>query len=314
MRKLAIIMAMCMVLAFAGFGYAQTCNVKEPGSILVFPLVDNIFHSTIIDMANLGNLPVLLECYAITHGPPPAAEDDFLKIDFQIELTQRQPFYWDTSGPLNDGTNLAPSLADRKGFVFCWAIDAARNEIDWDFLKGEAILYDTSDESAFGYNAYPFQGLAVVGDRVLNLNGIEYCAATSRIYFEAFADGFAGLSSILALVNMDNNFPASQQPELDLGFQCWNQDEQFGSRNSHMQQFIQLALGPDLLLNQAGIGTDKYQCAVDATQTGQGNPLPIMGVLTGTIAGTGYEYGGLVWQEPNLPAQTAVLLWPAVNP
>jgi hypothetical protein len=316
MKKLAVVMVMCMVLAVAGFAFAQeTCNVKEPGSMLVFPLVDNIYHSTIIDMANLGNQAVTLECYAITHGPPPAAEDDFLKIDFQIELTERQPLYWDSSFAYNGDGFFIPSLANRKGFVFCWAIDAQRLEIDYDFLKGDALLYDLADQSAFAYNAYPFQVEAINPNRIINMNGVEYCRATSRIYFEAFADGFAGMASILALVNMDNNFPASEQPELDLGFQCWNEDENFGSRNSHMQQFIQLEMGPDLLLDQAGVGTDKFQCSVDANQTGQANtPLPIIGVVTGTIPGTGYEWGGLVWQDPARGANTRVVLWDAVNP
>jgi hypothetical protein len=323
MKKLAVIMAMCMVLAFAGFASAQVnCNVKEPGSMLVFPLVDNIFHRTIIDMANLSGVPVTLECYAITHGT--AAEDEFLKIDFQIELTQRQPLYWDSSLAYNGDGFFIPSLANRKGFVFCWAIDTDpanaipdRAEIDHDFLKGDALLYDVTDQSAFAYNAYPLQMLAAVPDRVLNIDGVEYCILPNRIYFESFADGFAGMSSILALVNIDNDFPASVQPELDLGFQCWNEDEQFGSRNSHMQQFIQLELGPDLLLDQAGVGTDKFQCAVDAGETGVGGPMPIIGVVTGTIPGTGYEWGGLVWQDPTLPVPpltraTAVVLWPAV--
>jgi hypothetical protein len=323
MKKLAVITALCMVLAFAGFASAQVCNVKEPGSMLVFPLVDNIYHSTIIDMANLGNVPVTLECYAITHGAPPAEEDDFLKIDFQIELTERQPLYWDSSFAYNGDGFFIPSLANRKGFIFCWAIEGGRDanpandrdEIDYDFLKGDALLYDVSDQSAFAYNAYPLQYVfAVANPRTLQI-GVEYCSPTSRIYFEAFADGFAGMSSILALVNVDNNFPASTQPELDLGFQCWNEDEQFGSRNSHMQQFIQLELGPDLLLDQAGVGTDKFQCAVDGAATNVGGVMPIIGVITGAIEGTGYEWGGLVWQATTpaaLLAPTNVVLWPAV--
>jgi hypothetical protein len=326
MKKLAVVMVMCMVLAVAGMANAQ-CNVKEPGSMLVFPLVDNIFHSTIIDMANLSGNPVTLECYAITHGV--GDEDTFLKIDFQIELTERQPLYWDSSFAYNGDGFFIPSLANRKGFIFCWAIEGGRDvpnvipdrdEVQANVLKGDALLYDVTDQSAFAYNAYPVQRLQATGvgnDRILNLDGIEYCQGPSRIYFEAFADGFAGMTSILALASIDNDFPGSRQPELDLGFQCWNEDEQFGSRNSHMQQFVQLELGPDLLLDQAGVGTDKFQCAVDANYTaGQAPPFagaaPVIGVVTGTIAGTGYEWGGLVWQDPLTLGVTQVVLWPAV--
>ena len=316
MNKVAVIAVISILLAFATFASAQqVCSVKEPGSLLVFPLVDNIFHSTIVDMANLGPQDVTLECYAITHGI--TNETEFQKIDFHIVLTERQPFYWDTSNSFRGDGFFIPSLASRKGVIYCWAIDNPidRLEIGWDFLKGDALLYNLVDQRAFAYNAYPHQGINVVGDRILNLNGLEYCAATSRIYFEAFADGFAGMLSTLALANLDNNFPASIQPEVDLGFQCWNEDEQFGSRNSHMQQFIQLEMGPDLLLNQAGVGTDKFQCAVDATQTGAGTRMPIIGVITGTISGLGYEWGGLVWEDLSAfyAAPTRVVLWPPAN-
>jgi hypothetical protein len=309
MKKLAVIMAMCMVLAFAGFASAQICNVKELGSMLVFPLVDNTNgYSTIIDMANLDVLPMFLNCYAITE-----AGDGFLKQDFQIELTPKQVIWWDTGLPFDGGTFFVPSLADQKGFIFCWAVDDLITpvEVQKNVMKGDGLVFDDTGR-AFAYNAYPFQMIAApTVDNILSLDGSEYCQSPSRIYFEAFADGFAGITSTLVLNSLDNHFPESFQPELDLGYRCYNENEQVGSRQDHMQQFYSRTLA-ELNLGVPGIGTPKVQCQVDANFTaGQAplvGPAPIVGI-THSVTG-GYQWGGLVWQDPGSAASTTITLWP----
>ncbi len=45
----------------------QPCNIlNEPGSLLVYPLIDNINANTIVNIANTGNDDVVLECYMVS--------------------------------------------------------------------------------------------------------------------------------------------------------------------------------------------------------------------------------------------------------
>jgi hypothetical protein len=45
----------------------QPCNiVNEPGSLLVYPLIDNINGNTIVNIANTGDQDVDLKCYMVS--------------------------------------------------------------------------------------------------------------------------------------------------------------------------------------------------------------------------------------------------------
>jgi len=307
MRKTALIISFFMVLGLcAGYaGAQQVNNLNEPGSLLVFPLMDNINYSTIIEIANRAATDVWLEGYVIAHtAADPTA---FVKKDFIIHVTQKEPFLWFTNRPYSrtDAHGVMtqiPSFAGYKGFVFVFAIDDDKNkkEIQWNFLKGDALLYGGSQ--AFQYNAIPSQRLTTaVGDRVLNLDGVEYTRSTSQIMFEGFASGYSGISGILAVCNLDIDFIQSIQPQFDINFECWNQNEVAGSRHKAFKQFAQYSLYPDLNLGIAQVFTPKFQCATTST-----HPLwAIFYQWVGNLA-----WGGNVWQHPATGVSTAVVLPP----
>ena len=252
MKKLAVLSV--LYLGVALFAYLEHCKatgVLEPGSSLVYPLIDNIFHRTIVDITNVSDADAWLQCCMTTH---PAGDPNALQsTDFQIKLTPNQPFWWDTSWALRGDGFFIPSFANRKGFLFC---EGGQQ------IKGDAILYTIAGERAFLYNAAPGE-------------------APSRIYFEGFADGFSGISGTLVLTSL-------QQGKFSVGLQCWNENEQFGSRQAELDQFAQFNL-TELNLDIARVGTPKFQCHVD------GSPFPLWGVFFENVEG--YEWGGLVWRE-----------------
>lgn len=304
MKKLAIFTALCMVLAFSGFAMAAAVPSAKntPGSLLVFPLIDNQNYSTIIEIANTAFADVVLDCEMVTHPLGDPAPPLFSKRDFRIELTAKEVFWWDTGRSI-PGRGL-PSFDQDKGFLFCWAVDGVltRLEIDHDFLKGDAIIFGGG--LAFQYNAIPHQGLVVVGDRVLNLDGVEYSAAGDTILFEGFVEGFSGINGILAVAGMDIDFVNSIQPTTNINFSCWNELEQGFSTDKAFYQFVQYDYGADLDLTLNDMFTPKFHCATTAT-------IPLWAVT--------YEWtGGLAWgtnvfQDPASVLPTAVILPPIVQ-
>jgi hypothetical protein len=305
MKKLRIFLALTLAIGlWVGAAHAQVSRVNEPGSMLVFPLIDNINYSTIIEITNRANTDVWLAGFIITH--PPGAPHDFEKKDFFIHLTQKEPFWWDTGNAYNrtDADGILTQIQgfnNRKGFMFVWAVDSDKTavEIDWDFLKGDALVFRAGQ--AFRYNAYPHQALAIAGDRVLDLDGLEYTQAPSQIICEGFAEGFSGVLGTLAVANLDIDFIQSVQPKFDINIQVWNQNEVAQSRHLDFDQFEQYDLTNDLQLAINQIFTPKFQFATTST-----NPLwAVLYEQTGNLM-----WGGMCHQHPDTGVSTAVVLPP----
>ena len=313
MKKQLIIVSMFIAVAlFAGFGTADAVsNLNEPGSILKSPLIDNINYATIIDMANLGSVSVVLECQTVTHGtttPPEGTSKMDQKADFVIKLSPKEKFFWQTNtsySRINADGDLVQidSLAGRKGYMYCFAVDSAltRLEIAYNNLKGDVVIFGGG--KAFGYNMIPSQAIAVVGDRVLNQDDAEYTAPTSRIMIEGFTSGTFGLSGTVAVANIGVDYIQSIQPEFDINWNCYNENEIWRSRHTHYIDFEQYALSGGLNLKSS---TGKvFQCTAD----GGGNALEAIFFQTASTM----AFGGNVWQDPNFPAPTTTILPPVTN-
>ena len=330
MRKLAILMALCMVVAL----FVTTANAQAPlnrmeerGSLLVWPLVDNINYLTVIEVANATSLPslpaavppiqnVTLECHVHTHGPGETGAD-LVKLDFNIELTPQEVFLWETYLPASaQGKTGLPNLANRKGFLFCFAIDPRftvappRQEIDHDFLKGDAVLFALAGARAgqsFLYNAIPSQALAIAADRVLNLDGVEYTAAPTQIFFEGFATAnpaFGPLEGELVVANLGVDFLRSSQPQFDINFLCYNEDEDPASLHVDYDFYEQYDMTTDLFLDFSNVQTRKFQCSAIASDVAGDPPATVyrgMWAITYQYGGT-YAIGENVWQGINANA------------
>lgn len=276
---------------------AQVSRMNEPGSLLVFPLVNNLSgdtnYNTIIDITNTSTDDVWLQCYAIMKEP------SFQKTDFFIYLTHKQPFWWDTKAGIS---GQIPSFRNKKGLIFCWAIDSDKTkvEITHDYLIGDALIYDNAGKS-FKYNAIPHQRIGDDGtDRLLSLDGVEYTMAPSQIMFEGFSAGFSGVSGELVVASIDIDFVLSIQPEFDINFTCWNQDEKAQTRHLHFYQFEQYDLVDDLQLDRFTVGTPKFHCATSPSA------YPLYAVFFQQTGGL--QWGTNVFQQPATGAPAYVQL------
>ncbi len=296
--------------------YCPKNSMHEPGSMLTFPLIDNIDSNgiernntdrrTIINIANTGRYDAVLECYMVTHGADSTEIDE--KKDFIIKLSPKEKFWWDTSTPYNrvnaNGDRVSiQGFDERKGYLFCWAIDntMTQKEICYDELKGDATLID--GQRAFNYNAIPSQCINVIGDRILNLDGVEYSMATSQIMFEGFAeDAFGVVDGTLAVAALDLDLIWSEQPEFDINVFCWNEDEVKFSRHLHYKDFAQYDLTTDLQLDLGSIFTEGFQCVTSC-------PNPLWAIFYQT-AGPGLAVGDNVWQHPETGVATRTILPP----
>ncbi len=315
MRKLFLILILILAIGSIIFfvtdsNAQQVNNLNEPGSLLVYPLIDNINFQTIINIANTGTVDVILECYMVTHGDGTGIDE---KKDFIIKMTAKEKFWWNTNFP--NVKNQIQSFNGRKGYLFCWAIYDViwQNEIDYDYLKGDATVVGRA--RAFNYNAIPSQKLIepdeeslpepniFCGPRVLCLDGREYSMATSQIMFEGFAeDAFGVVDGVLVVANLDIDFIWSKQSEFDINVFCWNEDETKFSRHLHFKDFAQYDLTDDLQLDIDSIFTEGFHCATSTTH-------PLWAVFYQT-AGPAIATGGNVWQHPGTGVPTAVVLPP----
>ena len=189
--------------------------------------------------------------------------------------------------------------------MFVWAIDSnvSQLEIDWDFLKGDCLIY--TSPQAFQYNAIPHQAVSINPNRELDLDGVEYCYIPSQIMFEGFAAGFSGIEGTLAVCSLDIDFILSIQPEFNVNFGVWNQDEVNQSRHLHFYQFVQYDVRDDLDFDIGSIFTPKWHAAMTAS----GNSLWAV-----FFQGVGnLLWGGNVWQHPDLAViGTANVILPPV--
>ena len=302
------ILFVCSVLLFSvgifcAGAQAQANNLNEQGSILVYPLIDNINYSTIVEITNRNTTDVWLAGMFILHNP--GFPEDFEKTDFVIHLTHNEPFWWDTGTSYNrtdrDGIlTQIPGVDNKKGFMFVWAIDlnTTRIEIDWNHLTGDCLIFQGG--LAFSYNAIPHQAINVTGDRVLNLDGNEYTMATSQVMVEGFCGGFSGIGGVFAVCNLEMDFILSEQPEFNINFDVWSQDEIYSSRHKHMYQFHQFTLD-GLDLNIGDVFTPKFQFSTTCTHA----LWCVFFESTGSLG-----WSGNVFQHPNATVPTTVVLPP----
>jgi len=267
-RFIVFLLALGLCAGIAPAQYFGSLSIpNEPGSILVFPLVDNTDgKQTIIELTNGGPAGAWLHGYFIVSRPGEVDDDGhplFMKKNYVIHVTPGEPFYWNTSLEYNrrdrEGilTRL-PSYDGHVGFAFFWAVDDPfrKLEVSYNFLRGDAIVLD--GPRAFQYNALPHQGLDVIPDYILNLDGIEYSGAPSIIGTEAFAPGIISTGA-LVVCSIDIDFVNSIQPAFDINMDVVNQNEAPQSRHLDFYQFEIYDFAEDLQVSLEDIFTAKWQ-------------------------------------------------------
>ncbi len=304
MRKLIFALVLCTMLGLNATPSQAQGFMNEPGSLLAYPLIDNINGVTIVNIANVCSVDIVLECYMITHGPDGAIDE---KKDFVIEMTGKEKFLWVTNNAYDQRGNQIQGFDNRKGYLFCFQIDdkysQLEDNVNGDCIKGDATLIEPANARGWQYNAIPHQALAIVQDRVLNLDGVEYSEVTSQVMFEGLAEVKGSIYGTLAVASPgDIDFINSVQPEFDINIYCWNEVESKFSRHLHFKDFEQYDLTKDLQLDIHSIFTLGFHCATTATE-------PLWAVFHQNL-GTVFGFGGNVWQMPGTDVPATITLPP----
>ncbi|HRX87648.1 MAG TPA: hypothetical protein P5572_21690 [Phycisphaerae bacterium] len=152
-------------------------------------------------------------------------------VDVGISLTANQPTYWSAATGRGDdgGTAVSPftildpgppvgrlapdGSRDRvlRGFILAWAVDAQGAEIRWNHLKGDVVIVNYDEGSAWEYTAYAFQALdpTVANGETLGtpgqlfLNGSEYDTGFDLLLLDFYASGTAEPLGTLDYVRLD---------------------------------------------------------------------------------------------------------------
>ncbi len=272
---------------------------NEPGSLLVFPLIDNLHGMTFVNIVNAGDQDAILECYMVTRGPDGGVDE---KDNFIVRLTQQDKLTWASHQPYDKADTPLAGFAQRVGYLFCWAIDdpASRMEIDYDFLRGDATVVNLATASSFHYNAIPSQMIRPTPDRVLHLDSKEYTAGSSRILFEGLAAVPGAISGRLVVANPGIDFLNAQQPQFDIDLTCWNESETQYSRSVVFKDFAQYDLRHDLYLDMGTIFSLGFHCETASTHA-------LWAVFQQNL-GTVFSWGGNLWHHADAAAVTEIRL------
>jgi hypothetical protein len=296
MRRLSVPVVLLLVVLFAAPPAQAQSSMNEPGSILVFPLIDNINGTTIVSISNLSGTAVTLECLMVTHGTTDTTT--FSRLGFEINLTERGAFVWNTGAPHPQGIQ---AFNNRKGFLFCFATNGAGLEIAYNFLVGDAKVFNLPGAYAWGYNAIPHQALAITQDRVLNLDGGEYSEATSEIVFQGLAAIPPSLNGVFVAANLDMDLIISAFPALSLSFNCYNESGNLqGLFAVTHETFAQYPLSGPLGITAANIFSLGFHCRVNAAAK------PLWAVFGQNLSVLGW--GTNVLQIPGAGAPAQIVL------
>ena len=188
-------------------------GTSHKGSLLVFTKVEikwnpdgDLIQDTFIDLTNDWNYPVHVQLYLVRYCG--------LWVDNEIVLTGNEPTYWSAAeGRSADGSRVVSpftvlgdgfadndphNLGGRKlhGYLLAWAVDPVTNEeVRWNHLKGDALIVNYQDKTAWEYPAWAFRAKAgdYNGDTLidppgeLRLNGVEYDYAPAMLLLDFYA-------------------------------------------------------------------------------------------------------------------------------
>ncbi len=149
-------------------------------------------------------------------GEPERAHPGCNWVDVGINLTANQPTFWSAASGLPAGVSpwtildpgTPPGRPDPdgsdervlRGYIVAYAVGSDGEEINWNHLKGDALIVNYAGGEAWEYNAWAFQALAGTHGQPtgtpgeFNLNGIEYDKCFSYLMLDFMAAGSTAFS------------------------------------------------------------------------------------------------------------------------
>jgi hypothetical protein len=278
-------MAVIATPAMAQLVDTPRVSASEKGSVLIYPKVElrwdtagNLIQDTFIDITNDFPADVYVQMhfvngdiylpYLCAYNPNTlieVCEREHLGwnwVDVKILLTGNEPTYWSAATGLPKGVSpftildpgMPPGRPDPdgsgnrvlRGFIVAWAVNNVGQEIRWNHLKGDALLVNYMNGSAWEYNAYAFSALSVAhgevvptsipGTTTIDLDGIEYDAVFDELLLDFYAVGstaFSGAGRVVTVntdltlmpmdidLRQDNEGPVTTKAR----FEIWNMNE-----------------------------------------------------------------------------------------
>ncbi len=223
------------------------------GSLLIFPDVEiswdangTVTQDTLINLANGYSHEVHVRMYYVNGDPPlnpvlgpggvviERAHAGWNQRGCGIHLSAFESTYWsaltgqpgacritnlDLGPPPGRPDPEHPGGRTLRGFLYLWAVDEEGREINWNYLFGDATVFQFNDGDSWGYEATSFR--ALTGTRgqvmpepgVLRLDGNEYQQAYATLLMNFSAVGDLPLFGDQRLFHVDTDLtlmPVSQ--------------------------------------------------------------------------------------------------------
>lgn len=286
-------------------------SADQPAAMLVYPYVavDSAEGGdSLLQISNTSTTPVVVRCFYESAVRDPFGLADLKMLDFQFQLTPRQPIAWRASqglaafpldgvnhvgsaGIFNENSQIPPVPSDPSvGFLRCIAMDRNLVPVERNVLIGTATIAEphSSDNSSTDVAQYRAIGIparigAGNGDDALVLGGpnAEYdgCPLTNVIphFFDGALEPAARTSSIsttLVLIPCSDDLAQQVPGEAAVTYEVFNEFEQrFGT--SHHLQFQQVSA----LSAIGGANPDRsiFNVQVAGTLTGQSRIQAVSG-------------------------------------
>lgn len=306
MKKPAIVLFGCLVICLCGvfsLAQAQQSRLNAPGSLLVFPLIDNRHHKTILKIANLSDKNVTLGYFIVYHEADPTL---FIIKDGLIKLTGQEIFGWNTALGTRKSENFIPPYPTAKGFMVVWATggSAFQDGNVFDHLIGDAMLFDQN--GALTYNGIPHQAVDNMANSFFQFNGRKYTQAPLGFLFEGYSrDAQLGAQPLpfrgtLAVCSLYNAFFGGDETGFTINFWVCNEQERCFSRHKDFYLFQQYSL-TDLDITRNSINGNIFQASAAANRPMWAVFLQSVGLPNGLRC----DWATNVWQHVNSKAAGA---------
>ncbi|MFO1011042.1 MAG: hypothetical protein U1F29_13340 [Planctomycetota bacterium] len=202
MKKLqrALLLAAVAVSSFAGSAHADGRN---PGSLLIFPEYDHSpGRDTMLTVTNTSAQGGVRVHFYYVGGVPGNLCDRSNRTEV---LTPSDTITLLTSAH----SGQSPTGNNYKGFVYCYAENAAGAPISFNFLVGDEIVVDGNTALQYAVNPLVYkaktptsQPTDLDGDGVRDLNDVEYEGSPDRVFIPRFMGQSAEHQSDLILISL----------------------------------------------------------------------------------------------------------------
>jgi hypothetical protein len=190
-KGLAILTVACLVLGV--LSYDASADGREPASCLLFPYFNT--SPTNLAVMTITNTNLDMDDVAIR----------LVWVD-NVHCTPEDQWITLTPGDTFSFLDSAMNPQGETGFMYAYAVQAvgSTKEIDFDYLIGQELIFATWTPAVvtYGINAVPFEALNVDGNGLLKLDGAEFEAAPSEVFFPRFFGQQQPFSSAAILINL----------------------------------------------------------------------------------------------------------------